>query len=123
MQLMSSRQVGKHKFTIVGQGENLYECQMDIQKASFPDVFECGKCKSDKLYLRAYKAKEKFEYLKIQCQDCKASVTFGKTQEDPNVMFLRRDKNTHKLDWQEYSENGKPQAAPVSMGQDEDAPF
>ena len=89
--MMCSKQIGKHKMTFVAEGENLWEMQMQMERLSFPDIYECGLCKSDRLHLKAYKAQEKYKYVKVTCGACRGSVTFGQKQEDPNVMYLRKN--------------------------------
>ena len=107
MQLFITKQIGKKKHTFVVEGENLFELQMEAQKLSFYDVYKCGLCNSESLYLHAYITKEKkFKYIKIACAECKASLTFGQKKDSPNTFYLRK-RDDGKLEWQEYKESEK----------------
>jgi hypothetical protein len=111
MQLSIRKQIGKTSYTFLVEGKNLWDVVMESEKLSFQDVHECGLCKCDLLYLKAYKTKEKgFKYVKIVCSKCKGSLTFGSTQNDPDIYYLRKTDNG-KFDWQKYepkhSEGGR----------------
>ena len=128
MQLFITKQIGKKKHTFVVEGENLFELQMEAQKLSFYDVYKCGKCESENLYLHAYITKEKkFKYIKIACNDCKASLTFGQKKDSPNTFYLRKEDG--KLDWQKFEEqeikkdNPKPEDKTEDNIGGEDLPF
>ncbi len=98
------KQIGNttHHFTVTG--ENLHQCQMEAQKLSFYNVPTCGLCGSEKLYLRAYITEaDKYEYIKICCGGCKATLTFGKSKKDKDTFFLRR-RDDGMLDWQAFKE-------------------
>lgn len=76
----------------------------ESQKLSFSDVKHCGcgNCKSDNLILNSRKAQNKYNYVEIKCLDCKGSLVFGCTKEDPNTFYLR--KNSDKTyDWKAYT--------------------
>ena len=104
MQLFIKKQIGKIPLTFVVEGKNLFEMQMEAQKLSFYDVYKCGVCDSDELGLRAYiTEKDNFEYVKIVCYKCKASLTFGQVKKSPDTFYLRRNDNK-ELDWQTYKE-------------------
>ena len=98
MQLFITKQIGKKKHTFVVEGENLFELQMEAQKLSFQDIYKCGCCGSDNLYLRAYLTKEGYKYVKIVCWDCKSDLTFGSVQKSPNTFYLRK-REDGKFDW------------------------
>jgi len=100
-----TKQIGKNAHHFQVEGENFHEAVMEAQKLSFRDVEKCGLCESDNLYLSAYVTKEdKYEYVKIVCAACRASLTFGKSKDKKDTYFLRR--NDRGLDWQEYKEKG-----------------
>ena len=102
MQLTVHKKIGLtvYPFTVVG--ENLHECFMQAQKLSFYDVHECGLCQDKALYVRAYITdKDKYEYLKIVCSKCKATLTFGKSKQDKDTFFLRRN-DDGTLQWKPY---------------------
>jgi hypothetical protein len=81
----------------------MYQCRCFLLVFSFKDVPQCGLCKSDDLELTARIAgKKNFPYVDIKCKSCRASVTFGKTQDNPDVYFLR------KVDTNQTGKNGKP---------------
>ena len=97
-----TRKIGKKKYIIAGQGDDVFEAITDLKKASFYDVHKCGICQSDNLTLDAHVAGvKKFKYATVKCLDCKAQLNFGKTQDGNNTMYLRMKDN--KLDWQAYT--------------------
>ena len=94
--------IGKTIYHFQVEGENLHAVGMELQKLGFRDVYKCGKCSSESLYLRAYiTEKDKYEYIKIQCAECKASLTFGKAKEQKDLYFLRKN-DDKSLAWVEY---------------------
>ncbi len=97
---------------------------MELTKLSFRDVYKCGKCGSDSLYLRAYiTEKDKYEYIKICCAKCKASITFGKAKNQKDLFFLRKN-DDKSLDWQEYKGKEEEKTATgTSNSQENDSPF
>lgn len=107
MKLTIPKTIGKTVYHFQVEGENLHAVLMESQKLSFQNVKSCEICKSDNLYLRAYITdKDKYEYVKIQCAKCRASLTFGKSKSDKDTYFLRK-KDNGDLDWQEYKEETK----------------
>jgi hypothetical protein len=75
---------------------------MEAEKLSFPSVDKCGMCKMDNLRLRAYVTeKGGYEYIKVECFDCRASLTFGKRKDEKDVYFLRKTEDG-VLDWQKF---------------------
>jgi len=96
--------IGKKTHIFEVEGKNLFECIMQADLLAFRDVYRCGCCNGEDLYLRAYKAKEKFDYVKIVCAnpECKATLTFGKTMDDTNKFFLRRN-DDKSLAWEKYT--------------------
>ena len=99
MRISEVKKIGKKSYTFTGEGENLFQAITELGNASFGDVEKCGICGSDKLILEAHKTKEEnYEYCSIRCQDCKSSLTLGKTKKGNNF-FLRRDESG-KYDWQ-----------------------
>ena len=107
MQLFIKKQIGKTPLTFVVEGKNLFEVQMEAQKLSFYDVRFCEICNSDDLRLNAYITKEdSFEYVKIICNKCKASLTFGQVKKSPDTFYLRRN-DDKKLDWVVYEDDSK----------------
>ena len=95
--------IGKKSYRFTFMGENFFSVILESQHLAFNDVYKCGLCGSDKLYLRAYVTeKDKYEYVKIQCAECKASLTFGKTKKD-GAFFLRK-KDDGSLAWEQYEE-------------------
>jgi len=110
MKLTIPKTIGKTVYHFQVEGENLHAVLMESQKLSFQSVKECGLCKSENLYLRAYiTEKDKYEYVKIQCAKCRASLTFGKSKSDKDTYFLRK-KDNGEFDWQEYKEE-KPESS------------
>ena len=103
MQQVVKRKIGKNYETWMVEGKNMYECQMEAQKLSFYDVEKCGICNSDNIHLNARLAQNKFKYLEVKCDACKASLVFGSTQEDPNTFYLRKNKESKKYDWKAYT--------------------
>ena len=101
MRISNEKKIGKNSYNITGEGKNLYEALMDLNKASFGDINTCGLCGSDDLYLEAHLAQGKYKYASVKCRKCRASLTFGKREDDENVSFLRRGEDG-KYDWQEF---------------------
>jgi len=102
LQISTKKQIGKNEYTLTGDGANIYECVTELNKASFGDVDVCGVCGSDNLFLEAHLAKGKFKYSSIKCAKCRASLTFGKREDNDNVSFLRR-KEDGSYDWQAFT--------------------
>lgn len=101
MQKIIKKQIGQETHTFVVEGETFYDVMREAGKLSFNNVYKCGCCGSDKLYLGSHKAKKKFEYITITCGECKSFINFGKQVEDPTIFYLRtREENGKKvLDW------------------------
>lgn len=122
MKMNITKQIGKNTYHFQVEGKNLFEVIMESQKLSFQNVYKCGICDGDALYLRAYiTEKDKYEYVKVVCAnpDCKASLTFGKKKGEEDTYFLRRKEGSREYDWQEYKGNGKTNGNSDS----EDTPF
>ena len=103
MKMTATKQIGKNKYTFFFEGKNLYEVVMEAQKLSFRDIPLCGCCKGDNLILDAHLAQGKFKYVSVKCLDCKASLTFGQKQDDPDTYYPRRNEQK-QLDWKAYKE-------------------
>jgi len=108
MQLFINKQIGKHKYTFVIEGKNLFDLVTESNKLSFGDVYKCGLCESDKLVLSAHRAgkKDEFKYTEVKCLECKAQLTFGQRKDEPDTFYFRRN-DDGSLEWHEYKENGK----------------
>lgn len=107
MQMTFNKRIGDTMYNFVVEGKNLHELQMEAQKMSFRDVYSCGLCKSERLYLRAYVTeKENFKYVLVCCAECKAHITFGQQTKDPDVFYLRRNED-HSYKWEEFKESDK----------------
>lgn len=104
MRMNLIKKIGKNNYHFQFEGSTLFEVLMESQKLSFDDVEQCGICGKNDLFLEAHygtkNGKPAYEYCSVKCKDCKSSVTFGKTQEDSTVVFLR--KKGGNLDWQAY---------------------
>lgn len=121
MQLFIKKTIGKIQHNFVVEGENLEQLLLESNKLSFEDVHQCGVCLSTDVHLNGRIAKtlkdpskptkgfDEYTYSEIKCRDCKASLVFGKTKEDPNVFFLRKreEGGQRVLDWQPYNQGGK----------------
>lgn len=107
MEMLVKKRIGKEVHTFIVSGENLHSVIMEAQKLSFRDVPNCGICQGDNLYLRAYITTEgKYEYVKVACAKCKASLTFGKRKDVKDTYFLRR--NDKGYDWKKFEEKVEP---------------
>jgi len=105
MQMFVKKRIGKNTLSFAVTGDNLLECAMEAEKLAFRDVYKCGVCESEYLYLKAYRTKpndagKQYDYVKVICAKCRASVTFGHREDDRNIMFLRSSDG--KLKWEEY---------------------
>lgn len=87
------KKIGKEVHTFIVQGETMYDVLMEAGKFSFGDIEKCGICGGENLLLGAHEAKGKFKYVDIKCQnyECRASLTFGRPQEDPSTFYLRKE--------------------------------
>jgi hypothetical protein len=123
MELIVKKIIGSTVYPFTFSGKNLHEVVMQSQMLSFPNVHECGICKSDDLYLSAHVAENKFKYTEIRCNKCRAELTFGQRQNNPDVFYLRRN-DDQSLAWKPFSPaennvlppetgsgNGKPQTS------------
>ena len=115
--------VGKRRYTIWGNGNDPWEAFMDLENASIHSIKNCGLCESDNLVFRAYKAQGKYKYLQVRCLACKASLTCGNRQDNPNLYYYRRDKNDHSLQWEEYKESDSKGSPEKSSDESSDLPF
>ena len=103
MKISDKKKIGKRTYTVTGEGKNLFECIYEHSSLSFGDVDKCGICGSDNLILNARVAgKKKFEYVEVKCLNCRASVVFGKMQENPNTFFIRKN-DKKQPDWVAYN--------------------
>ena len=112
LQKTITKTIGKEKHTFIVQADTFHKVVMEAQNLSFPDVKECGLCKSDDLTLGAHLAQDKHEYTHVTCRNCRGYINFGKQQSNPNIYFLRLKKdekgNTLKVngrtvfDWQAF---------------------
>jgi len=94
---------------------------MEAEKLSFQAVNKCGICESDALYLRAYVTEAGgYEYQKVVCRNCGATLTFGKVKAKKDTYFLRR-KEDKKYDWQEKQAASTEKASPSQS--EESLPF
>ena len=99
MHLTVKRIIGKSTYTFTFMGETLHDTIMESQHLGFRDVFTCGLCESDWLFLRAYVTeKDKYEYVKIVCAKCGAQVTMGKAKKD-GAFFLRKNEKS-EIAWE-----------------------
>lgn len=99
------KQIGKKIYRFEVEGNNFFEAVLKSSQLSFPDVNRCGLCQNENLYLHAYKTKEgNYEYVKICCASCGASITFGQRKDDKNTYFLRRNESG-AFDWREKPKN------------------
>jgi len=111
MKIYDKKKVGRRTYTVVGEGNNLFDCAYDLSKLSFGDVENCGICGNDNLVLNARIAgKKKFQYVEIKCLSCKAALVFGKMAENPDMFFLRKvpvdpskKDSPKKLDWRAFN--------------------
>src|SRR5688572_25055446 len=92
------KKIGKEYHTWEVEGANIYECEIEAGKLSFEDIHKCGLCNSDNLCLQTRFAQKKFKYIYIKCNACIATLNFGQKIEDPNVFYLRKNKNK-EYDW------------------------
>lgn len=105
MKIYDKKKIGRRTYTVVGEGQNLFECAYDLSKLSFGDIEKCGECESDNLILNARIAgKKKFQYVEIKCLSCKAAVVFGRMAENPDMFYLRKN-NDKKPDWKAFNPN------------------
>lgn len=102
MELIIKKHIGRTPYTFTFAGDNLHEVIMESQKLSFPNVEACGLCGSDDLYLSAHVAQNKFKYTEIRCNKCRAELTLGSRQDDPNTMYLRKDEKGNPL-WKAFN--------------------
>lgn len=95
MKLMITKQIGNTKYHYTTEGNNLYELHAEAEKLSFPNVYKCGVCGGEKLRIGTRKAQGKYKYVFVKClnRDCKAELTFGNKQEEPDVFYLRKNED------------------------------
>lgn len=103
MELLITRTIGKTIYRFAFEGTTLHDVLMKSQHIAFRDVFKCGLCESDWLFLRAYITKEdKYEYVKIVCAKCGGQVTMGKRKDD-GAFFLRKN-DQGEIAWEKAPE-------------------
>ena len=113
--------IGDTAYTFTFLGDTLHEVLMESQHLGFQDVYACGLCQSKKLYLRAMTTeKDKYEYVKVMCGNCRASLTFGKRKDD-GAFFLRRHEDK-SLAWEAHKEDA-PKAQVTAQGTAQHDPF
>lgn len=107
MEMTFSKQIGGKKYTFIVIGNNLFELVKEAQKISFNDVFKCGLCESEHLYLYAYTTeKGNFDYVKLTCADCGGQITFGQPKRDKNTFYLRKNEDK-TLAWEKFEAKPK----------------
>jgi len=106
MELTIKKKIGKDSYTFIVSGKNLYELIMESQKLSFGNVDKCDICQSDNLILNGRLAQKKFKYAEVKCLNCRASLVFGNTTEDPDVYYLRKN-DAKQLAWKAYDNESK----------------
>ncbi len=114
MHLTVKKLIGDTAYTFTFLGDTLHEVLTESQHLGFTDVYACGLCQSKKLYLHAITTKEdKYEYVKVNCVNCKATLTFGKRKDD-GAFFLRRN-DDKSLAWEKKKVEGMetPKESPV----------
>ncbi len=112
MKLTIIKKIGRTEYPFTFEGNDLHEVLMESEKLSFGNVNKCGLCDNEYLFLSAYITKEdNFKYVKISCPNCRASVTFGRKKENPDVYYLRKT-DSGELDWQAYK--GEPSKPEIS---------
>jgi len=121
MRLKVPKKFGKRTYQFEVDGDNLHSVIMESEKLSFPNVEKCGMCGGENLRIRAYVTeKDKYEYVKVECWDCKASLTFGKKKNEKDVYFLRRNED-NSFKWEARPESKHSGA--VEKAEDEVLPF
>jgi len=110
IKVTTSRKIGGKLYHIATEGNSLFEAIREENKLPQGNVEKCGKCGSTHLSLKAYETKEGYEYLKVTCNKCKASLNTGKAKRD-NSMYYKR-KEDYSLDWQEKQQS-QPAPAPA----------
>ena len=122
MHLTIKKQIGKTVYPFSFEGDNLHDVVMQSRKLSFPNVYKCGLCDSDALTLSAHVAQNKYKYTEIKCLKCRAQLTFGQTQEDPDTFYLRKNEKK-EYDWKAFeSKDDKPKPSSTKEEND-DLPF
>lgn len=110
MQMTFSKQIGGKKYQFTVEGNNLFELAREAQKIGFSDVFKCGLCGEEHLYLHAYTTtKGNYDYVKLVCADCKGQVTFGQPKKDKNTFYLRKNEDK-SIAWEKFAGNGTAHA-------------
>ena len=90
MKLTIHKKIGRTTYHFQVEGANLYEMVKDSEKLSFENVTGCGLCGSDNLRLGSRLGLDKYKYVFVQCNDCKAELTFGHRTDDLDVYYLRK---------------------------------
>ena len=86
------------------EGKNLGECLSEAKKLSFGDVHKCDLCASTNLTLDTHVAQKKYKYYYVRCQDCGGTLNFGQQMENPDVFYLRQNKQK-ELDWKRFAKH------------------
>ncbi len=90
-----------HQFGV--EGDTLHQCLMNAKKLSFDDVEECGICGNKKLTLTAYVAQEKFDYVRIFCEECGGGINISNQLNDPSIVYLQQKKDSKELRWEVFN--------------------
>lgn len=107
MKMNFNKIIGQHNYTFTVEGNNLFELVQESQKLGFYDVEKCGLCESELLNLRSYVTeKGGYEYVKISCGNCGATVTFGKSREHKDTYFLRKNEDK-SIAWEKKNTTGE----------------
>jgi len=105
LKMKIEKKIGKRTYEFTVEGESLFDAVIESKKLSFYDVNKCGCCGSDDLILDAHIA-TKFKYTTIKCNSCRASVNFGRQQDDDNIFYLRTrekaDGSGKEIDWNPF---------------------
>jgi hypothetical protein len=103
MQMTIKKQIGVQPYEFTVEGRNLHELVMEAEKLAFPNVEKCGLCDSTSLRLTAYVTEDGgYKYVKVVCNKCRGSVTFGQPKKSPDTFYLRRKEDSREYAWEAY---------------------
>jgi MinD superfamily P-loop ATPase len=113
IRLKVPKKFGKRLYNFEVEAETFFDVLIQAERLSFNSVDKCGVCGSDSLKLSAYVTeKDHFEYVKVQCLNCRASLTFGKKKNDPETYYLRKNEDG-AYDWKEFKSD-KPESNTIT---------
>ncbi len=105
---------GRISFEVEGESAKALFAQIAGIQEIFDVEHECGMCKSKDIRFRVRKA-DKFTYYELNCQECRARLDFGQSQDLVSLFPKRKDEDGRWMEhrgWYRYEPQSASQPVP-----------